>query len=142
MHTRDTTIRIRGVLRCAKTYYHTHTRTTCFGNTMGFSVPVLNPIHYTLRHNTLCDPSIMESWATASPSIRSFTSLFSASQYPPPKDCTKTMSTKRPSAAEVEISGHSFHYLERMQPSHLQISEEHTLKWASTLLDTYGLSPS
>jgi hypothetical protein len=29
---------------CAKIYYHTHTCATCFGNTAGFSVPVLNPI--------------------------------------------------------------------------------------------------
>lgn len=95
----------------------------------------------TLRHETLCDPSIMESWATASLSIRSFADLFSASRHPPPRDNTEVTSTKQPSAAEVEISGRSFHYLERMQPSHLQISEEHTLKWASTLLDAYGPSP-
>ena len=43
MHTRDTAIRVRGVPRCAKTYYRTRTRATRFGNTAGFSVPVLNP---------------------------------------------------------------------------------------------------
>ena len=38
VHTRKPTVRVHGMPWCAKIYYYTH-----FGNTMGFSVPVLNP---------------------------------------------------------------------------------------------------
>ena len=34
---------VRSMLQCAKIYYCTHTHATHFGNTTGFSVPVLNP---------------------------------------------------------------------------------------------------
>ena len=43
MHTRKPAVRVRGMLRCAEIYYRTRTRATRFGNTAGFSVPVLNP---------------------------------------------------------------------------------------------------
>ena len=53
MHTRDTAGTGHGVPRCAKVDYHTRTRTTHFGNTTGFSIPMLNPkckIRDTLAH--------------------------------------------------------------------------------------------
>ena len=37
-------VRVRGVVRCDKIKYRTRTRVTRFGNTVGFSIPVLNPI--------------------------------------------------------------------------------------------------
>ena len=44
-YTRNTAVRVRGVSRCAKIQYRTHTRGTRFGNTAGFPVPVRNPSH-------------------------------------------------------------------------------------------------
>ena len=49
MKTRNTVVRVRGVLRCAKIQYRTRTRDTRFGNTAGFSVPVLNPKNVKFR---------------------------------------------------------------------------------------------
>jgi hypothetical protein len=43
VNTRDTAARVRGVLRCAKVHYRTRTRTTRFGNTAGFPIPVTSP---------------------------------------------------------------------------------------------------
>jgi hypothetical protein len=43
VHTRDTAVQVRGVLRCAKNQNCTHTHVTRFGNTAGLPVPVLNP---------------------------------------------------------------------------------------------------
>ena len=43
MNTRDTAVRVRGMLRCAKICYRTRTRATRFLNTAGLPVPVLNP---------------------------------------------------------------------------------------------------
>lgn len=45
MYTCNTIVWVRDVLWCAKTYYHTCTHATHFGNTAGFSVPVLNPTY-------------------------------------------------------------------------------------------------
>ena len=42
MDTRDTAVRVHGVLRCAKVQYRTRTRGTRFGSTAGLTVPVLN----------------------------------------------------------------------------------------------------
>jgi hypothetical protein len=46
VYTRNTAVRVRGVLRCAEIHYRTRTRVTCFGNTAGFTVPVRNPSHH------------------------------------------------------------------------------------------------
>ena len=43
MNTRNTAVRVRSILRCAKVHYHTRTRVTRFKNTAGLPVPVLNP---------------------------------------------------------------------------------------------------
>jgi hypothetical protein len=43
MNTRDTAVRVRGVLRCAKVQHRTRTRGTRFGSTAGIPVPVQNP---------------------------------------------------------------------------------------------------
>ena len=43
VYTRNTAVRVRGVLRCAEIHYRTRTRVTRFGNTAGFTVPVRNP---------------------------------------------------------------------------------------------------
>jgi hypothetical protein len=43
VNTRNTAVRVRGILRCAKVHYRTHTRGTRFKNTAGLPVPVLNP---------------------------------------------------------------------------------------------------
>jgi hypothetical protein len=43
MDTRDTTVRVCGILRCAKVTYRTRTRDTRFGNTAGKPVPVAKP---------------------------------------------------------------------------------------------------
>ena len=44
MNTRNTAVRVRGILRCAKVHYRTRTRVTRFKNTAGLPVPVLNPM--------------------------------------------------------------------------------------------------
>ena len=43
MNTRDTAVRVRGILRCAKVTYRTRTRDTRFGNTAGKPIPVAKP---------------------------------------------------------------------------------------------------
>jgi hypothetical protein len=43
VNTRNTAVRVRGILRCAKVHYRTRTRGTRFKNTAGLPVPVLNP---------------------------------------------------------------------------------------------------
>ena len=45
VNTRDTAVRVRGVLRCAKNLDRTRTRSTRFGSTAGLTVPVLNTIN-------------------------------------------------------------------------------------------------
>ena len=47
MNTRDTAVRVCGVLRCAKMQHRTHTRITRFGRTAGLPVPVRNPTDWT-----------------------------------------------------------------------------------------------
>ena len=44
MHTRDTAVWVHSMPRCAKIHYRTCTHTTCFGKSVGFPVPVPNPI--------------------------------------------------------------------------------------------------
>jgi hypothetical protein len=46
MNTQDTMVRVHGILRCAKIHYHTRTRVTRFGNTVGLPIPVFNPNEY------------------------------------------------------------------------------------------------
>ena len=61
MNTRNTTVRVHGILRCAKVYYCTCTHVTHFKNTAGLPVPVLNPtnappIHLrTFLNQSSCD---------------------------------------------------------------------------------------
>ena len=43
MNTRDTAVRVCGMLRCAKICYRTRTHATRFLNTTGLPIPVLNP---------------------------------------------------------------------------------------------------
>ena len=43
--THDTMAQVRGVSRCGKNQNCTHTHDTCFKNTAGLPIPVLNPIH-------------------------------------------------------------------------------------------------
>jgi hypothetical protein len=43
VHTHNTTVRVHGMLWCAKINYCTHTRTTHFGKPTGFPVPVPIP---------------------------------------------------------------------------------------------------
>ena len=43
MNTRDTAVRVRGVLQCAKVHCCTCTRSTHFGSTAGKSIPMCNP---------------------------------------------------------------------------------------------------
>lgn len=43
MNTRDTAVRVHGILRCAKVTYRTRTRDTRFGNTAGKPIPVAKP---------------------------------------------------------------------------------------------------
>jgi hypothetical protein len=44
VHTRKPAVWVYSVLWCAKINYCTRTHSTRFGNTVGFPVPVLNPI--------------------------------------------------------------------------------------------------
>lgn len=89
----------------------------------------------------------MDSWARADPETtisRSFANLFSILQLPPPPDNTNTTTTKQPTSlipAEVEISGPSFHSLQKMDVSQFELSKEHTFEWACKLLEDYGPSP-
>jgi len=83
----------------------------------------------------------MDSWAPTSTSIQSFAHLFSDVRLPSPPDKTDATTTKQPSYVEVEISGRSFHSLQRMDVSRLEISKEHTLEWACILLEEYGPYP-
>ena len=43
INTRDTVAQAHSVSWCAKIQYRTCTHVTCFKNTMGFSIPILNP---------------------------------------------------------------------------------------------------
>ena len=43
MNTRNTAVRVHGILWCAKVHYRTCTRITHFKNTVDKPVPVLNP---------------------------------------------------------------------------------------------------
>ena len=46
MSTRDTAARVRGVPRCVKIHYRTHTRQTCDLKPVGFPIPVTIPNSY------------------------------------------------------------------------------------------------
>ena len=69
VHTREPTVWVHGVPQCAEIYYRTRTHATHFGNTAGFSVPVLNPnpIHPSASPCSLATPSYTNStpWVTA-----------------------------------------------------------------------------
>ena len=56
MCTHDTAVQVCSILQCAKIQDHIHTHNTCFGNTTGLPISVLNPTHTLpkLREATLC----------------------------------------------------------------------------------------
>lgn len=82
----------------------------------------------------------MESWAPNSPSIQSFANHFGAVRLPPPPNQSKNTTTKAPSEDDI-ISCRSLNSLEMMQLSRHNISDQHDLAWAYSLLDEYGPSP-
>ena len=43
MNTHDTTVQVHGVLQCAENQNCTCTHDTCFGFTMGLTIPMFNP---------------------------------------------------------------------------------------------------
>jgi hypothetical protein len=80
----------------------------------------------------------MEGWSADGPS---FATLFSRPRLPPPPDHTTHTSTLNPTALDISMSGSHFHGFAKLSIDNLQLSNDHTLQWATNLLGQYGPTP-
>lgn len=79
----------------------------------------------------------MDSWAPVSGSLQLFASLFSVPQQPSPGDKSQHQQMQCPPSIHNQL----FHLVQQMNLSQPDISLDHNLTWASTLLETCSPSP-